>query len=357
MDVLDVIEEGDAGAMAGANPSLFQAGGASVVVGGDAVVVIADPNDDPLLSGVKGEFTFALYGPAPVELQSAIFNDSTGRSILLFVRIDSGCMFVGNGILAQGELGHDRFVSCHFDIEPALERQTLDTVRPVAVPNGLPGMAFVKESSAEGFVRRFAADWIPEVAGAGFDVEAGWPDAVPDSIAAYLQVARHRPSLLGSENKIIPPSRWTVDETSSLAVFAYAVDGEVRWLLDPTDPDPLIWVADGTKNPYMDGQERVGSFLAKFAVFETMSDLPYVAWCPDAPAGATEAVTSRFSSLGLGPWRLPHRRVFFHGAPGLLVATTEEEDTGKISMRVGAVHRHPMRPLAEMGIPWLGFSG
>ncbi|MCX5345939.1 hypothetical protein [Streptomyces atratus] len=94
---------------------VFPVPGAMVAVGSSSTVVIADPSDEPGVSGVWNDQEFRLVGPAPAPVASRLVGPMPFTAagtppeplVHLFVRLDGGCLCLGTGrgSMCEGERG------------------------------------------------------------------------------------------------------------------------------------------------------------------------------------------------------------------------------------------------------------
>ncbi|MFG2004869.1 hypothetical protein ACGFNU_37545 [Spirillospora sp. NPDC048911] len=133
----------------------------------------------------------------------------------------------------------------------------------------------------------------------------------------FYRLARHRPALLGVQNRLRPPHAWR-EEHDGLIVFGDENQGGFTWLFDPSRPDPDVWIDQ-------DGYEL-------------------------------RRETAALTPVPWEPWRWPNDSTRFYVTPGVIAKTTDQwhENT---SVWVGAVHRSVLRPLGRLGIPWTDFDG
>ncbi|MFI8389101.1 hypothetical protein [Streptomyces sp. NPDC085540] len=113
----DMVDVSVALDLAGTRFHASAVGGATVVVGTMATVIIAHVVDDPAASGVWNDQEFRLHGPTPALAASGLTEPAPftttgparGHPVHLLVRIDELCTYLGlvrhsHGKWADGEL-------------------------------------------------------------------------------------------------------------------------------------------------------------------------------------------------------------------------------------------------------------
>ncbi|MFE1290285.1 hypothetical protein [Streptomyces sp. NPDC058751] len=341
--------------------------GASVLLGDAATVIIADPRDGLDVSGVWNSRRFHLHGPFVDEVGVRLFGhppDSPewswnqrrdARPVHLLTRLPEGCVYLGVGTPRQAGYEDGCLTYAALTVEPELTPELLDRVRPPAEPGTLPALDWLTRMTADplGALERFVGDWFPETHQdlGGFDAAAR---DVPGPLAAFYRLARHRPALLGVQNRLRPPHAWR-ERCDGLVAFGDENQGGFTWLFDPSHPDPEVWIDQDGCEPRREHQPLSG-FLLQFAVYEAMMNAPYKAVRSDLAAEHVDTLTAALTPVPWEPWRWPNDSTRFHVAPGLIAGTTDQWH-GNTSVWVGAVHRSVLRPLGRLGIPWGDFDG
>jgi hypothetical protein len=363
----DLLTEGAAIRLAGDNAIACETDGASVLLGDAATVIIADPRDELDVSGVWNGRRFHLHGPLADDVGVRLFGHppaspewswnqrSDARPVHLLTRLPEGCVYLGVGKPGQGDYTNGCLTYAALTIEPELTPELLDRVRPPAEPGTLPNLDWLPHVTASPLeaLTRFVAGWIPETYhDLGESVAA--PRDVPEPLAVFYRLARHRPALLGVQNRLRPPHAWR-ERQDGLIAFGDENQGGFTWLFDPSRPDPEVWIDQDGYELRREHQPMSG-FLLQFALYEAMMNAPYSALGTDLAAEHVDTLTAALTPVPWEPWRWPNDSTRFYVAPGLIVETTGQWH-GNTSACVGAVHRGVLRPLRRHGIPWTNFDG
>lgn len=96
------VDEDAACGLAGPGGDVFRVPGATVVVGPLSVVIVADPGDDPDVSGVWNDREFRLVGPAPVPVASRTSWSAPGLVATVSPSGDEGKLDVWVGARHRG---------------------------------------------------------------------------------------------------------------------------------------------------------------------------------------------------------------------------------------------------------------
>ncbi|MFF4414385.1 hypothetical protein ACFYY8_17805 [Streptosporangium sp. NPDC001559] len=363
----ELLTEGAAIRLAGDNVVDCGTDGVSVLLGDAATVIIADPRDGLDVSGVWNSRRFHLHGPFVDDVGVRLFGhlpNSPGwswaprpeaRPVHLLTRLPEGCVYLGTGRPGQAGYTNGRLSHATLTIEPELTSELLDRVRPPAEPETVPNLDWLTRMTARPLeaLTRFVEDWIPETDQDLGDLAAA-PWDVPEPLAVFYRLARHRPALLGVQNRLRPPHAWW-EEDDGLISFGDENQGVFTWLFDPSRPDPEVWIDQDGYEPRREHQPMSG-FLLQFALYEAMMNAPYQALCVDLAAEYVDTLAAALTPVPWEPWRWPNDSTRFYVAPGVIAEMTDQGH-GNVSVWAGAVHRSVLRPLGRLGIPWTDFDG
>ncbi|MDG4808730.1 hypothetical protein O7634_18450 [Micromonospora sp. WMMD1120] len=363
----DIMTESAAIRLAGDDLVVHEADGASVVLGRDASVIIANARDGLDVTGVWSSQEFHLHGPFAEDVGVRLFGHSPTsprwgraeqrdvRPIHLLARLPTGCLYLGFGKPAQGHYSDGVLFSAALMIDPELTGDVLDRVRPSTEPAALPDLTWLANvrSAPATALRQFVEGWVPATAeDLGEFAASGW--TVPEPLAAFYRLARRRPALLGQQNFLRRPEKWRLAH-NGLIEFGHENQGGFVWLFDPSDDDPAVLI-DQDDYGLRPEHERMSGFLVKFAVYETMMNAHYLALSNELGAEHVELVTAGLTPVPWEPWRWPNDSTRFFVAPGLIAEVTDSWH-GEFSVWIGAAHRSVLRPLGGLGIPWRRFDG
>ncbi|MBG0824769.1 hypothetical protein HS048_29120 [Planomonospora sp. ID91781] len=226
---LDVVDDEDVFAVTGTQVESFAVGGAVVAVGSSSTAIIVDAGDDPAASGVRTGSRLTLVGPLPQAAASRMLeHDPASRPIHLFVRVADGLLYLGRGEHAHSRWNRDGLDCCDLRIDPPLERDVLDRVRPASLPVGLPGLQWLEHVNGDRTeaLRLFITGWHP-VTVPGPDPVAP-PVPVPVVLAEFYRLAQGRPGVLGGQNAIRPPAEPRIEAAGRLEV-GYENQGGFSW--------------------------------------------------------------------------------------------------------------------------------
>ncbi|MFJ8747616.1 hypothetical protein ACIRL2_50860 [Embleya sp. NPDC127516] len=363
-----LIGEEAALARAGVDLRVYGVGGALVAVGGSAVVVIAEVGDDPEATGVRNGRTLEIVGPGPRAVSERLFGpgpDAPGfwrfsddRPIHLFVRTTRGLIDLGSGSVTSGEMSLDGFVACTVWIERPLDPEVLDLVRPPSPHGALPDVAWLDHVRGDRAraLRMFITGWHP--AKPGTTPVAPTVDApeLPAALAEFLRLAEDRPDILGVQD-FIDAEEVRADPATGLLWFGRENQGGFVWALDPTLPDPTVWLSEDFERWYPE-REPLSGFLLQYSLQEAALGAPYAAFGDGVPVPLLEAWLDTQSRVPLRTWAWHTDPTSFHVSPGLITmirGETNDHTTGTV--RIGAKHRDLLRPLTDSGIDWTTFDG
>jgi hypothetical protein len=140
----------------------------------------------------------------------------------------------GRSDVLGSQLGRDDYAT--LTIEPELTPELLDRVRPPAEPETLPNLDWLTRMTASPLeaLTRFVEGWIPETDQDLGDFAAA-PWDVPEPFAVFYRLARHRPTLLGVQNRLRPPHAWREAHVGPASPL-WGLDPRPR--LAPTRPAP-----------------------------------------------------------------------------------------------------------------------
>ncbi|GAB1820054.1 hypothetical protein [Herbidospora sp. RD11066] len=350
---LDIIDAVEALGLAGVGAEVFNAGGAKFAVGPSGAVIIAEVVDDLAASGVWSSETFRLLGPAP----EAIANRWLGpeaQLIHLFVRVERGVLYLGEGHHARSSWTDDGLKDCDLWIDQPLSVEMLDRVRPPSTPTALPGLEWLEHVNGDRAtaLRLFVEGWHPAPAPSAKPVASA--GNVPAALAEFYRLAEDRPQVLGVQNFICSAAELRTDG-EGLLLFGHENQGGFEWSLDPSEDDPIVWTVEDPSERHAE-RERLSGFLIQFSLFEAVMSAPYKAWSRRVPEPIADELTRGLRRVPLKTWMWPLWQTSFYVAPGLVVAEDRNEDE-ECYVWVGAVHRSLLRPLTDLGIQWQYFEG
>ncbi|MGK5556671.1 hypothetical protein ACSNOI_34190 [Actinomadura kijaniata] len=363
MERMDIVAEGAALALAGEGAETFAANGADLVVGPAGTVIVADAGSDPDAGGVWSHTSFRLVGPVPERLAErflgrgpwsdswpSLGREPASRPIHLFVRLPEGACYLGTGEHARSGWSHDPHVldECVLMLDPPLDRATLDRVRPVDPPAGLPGLEWLEHVDGDRAraLRMFVTGWHrPEAT----DLEIlAPPFPVPWQLAEFYLLAQERPNVLGVQNFIVPPAGLRRD--AGRITFGHENQGGFAWALDPSGADPAVLVScDGEE--WHAESEPLSGFLLQFSLYEAAMSAPYHAVAHSVPERLLREMTGGWRRVPLEPFLAPLHPTSFHVAPGLVAHVHDGW------VWIGATHRAALAPLAGLDAEWTSFDG
>ncbi|MYW00929.1 hypothetical protein [Streptomyces sp. SID3343] len=351
-------EETDVLALAGAGPADYRVGGAGVVFGAAATVVIADSHDDPHESGVRDSRTFELIDVAPVRFVDRLYQ--LREPMLLFVRVPDGVLYLGQGDLRSWGAGPERGFEAALSIRPPLSESVLDRVRPprpVAPPPGVDWLDAVPVDPTAALAD-FVTGWYPKTSGVpASHASTATELPVPPPLAHFHRLAAERPQILGVQNFVEPWEELARHAGGPLRI-AVENQGGYDWRVDPSEPDPAVWLHHDRFTPPEREREPLSGWLLQFSLAEAAIGGPYRAIVGEPPAPLVDDLTRTLRRVPLRSYWWSFSPTSFHVAPGLVVEVGGETggDTYD-SVVVAATHRALLKPLADLGIEWLGFDG
>ncbi|MGW2182380.1 hypothetical protein ACWCXX_30695 [Streptomyces sp. NPDC001732] len=183
IEQLAMVGEEAACSLAGIHTRSSMAGGARVVVGADASVILSDAVDEPGVSGVWSGELFRLMGPASAVVRARLVDESDGPlPVHLFVRVFGGCRYLGVGRPVYSSCAGGELLQCDLRIEPPLAPEVLNEVRPTGPSPQTPSLDWLTRLG-EDRVRalgHFATGWYPR---------PGLAPAAPGAVPADLPCA------------------------------------------------------------------------------------------------------------------------------------------------------------------------
>ncbi|MGW9214474.1 hypothetical protein ACWGR4_46985 [Embleya sp. NPDC055664] len=359
-----LVEEENALARAGADVRVYNVGGAMVALGALAVVVIAEVGDDLATTGVRDEWTLQLVDIGPQEVTERLLGpspDAPGfwsfsdrRPIHLFVRTPQGLIDLGTGSVTGGGARQEGFVDCTLRIERPLDRDVLDEVRPPGPPPvALPDVAWLDHmpNDRDAALHMFITGWHPRSPRtAPLVPAAGPPVELPRALAEFHRLAEDRPEILGVQDFIDPPGEVRVDPATGLMWFGRENQGGFAWALDPTRPDPPVWLSEDFEHWYPE-REPLSGFLLQYSLQEAAIGAPYSVWCDRVPVPLLDTWLDTLTRVPLRTWAWHTNPTSFHVAPGLIAMIQgETDDHTHGTIWIGAKHRSLLRPLGDLGI-------
>ncbi|MGI5328374.1 hypothetical protein [Actinomadura nitritigenes] len=309
-----LLTEGAAIRLADDNVMGCETDGASVMLGEAATVIIADPLDGLDVSGVWNSRRFHLHGPLvddvgvrlfghlPDSLDRSWSQHSDARPVHLLTRLPEGCVYLGVGKPAQASYTNGCLAYAALTIEPELTLELPDRVRPPSEPETLPNLDWLTHMAVSPLeaLTQFVEGWFPETyQDLGEFVAAPWD--VPEPLAVFYRLARHRPALLDVQNRLRPPHRWQ-ERHDGLIAFGDENQGGFIWLFDRSHPDPVVWIDQDGYGLRREHQPMSG-FLLQFALYEAMMNAPYKALRADLAAEHIDKLTAALTPVPWEPWR------------------------------------------------------
>ncbi|MER6504740.1 hypothetical protein ABT218_36910 [Streptomyces sp. NPDC001455] len=343
--------------LAGIHTRSSMAGGARVVVGADASVILSDAVDEPGVSGVWSGELFRLMGPASAVVRARLVDEPDGPlPVHLFVRVFGGCRYLGVGRPVYSSCADGELLQCDLRIEPPLAPEVLDEVRPTGPSPQTPSLDWLTQIGEDPVTAlgHFACAWYPRPVPAPVTPGAV-PADLPRALREFYRLAHQRPEMLGRQNRILPATELRTGADPRRVVFGEENQLCFHWELDPAEADPVVWLTAAEDSAE---REPLSGFLMQFSLFEAMTGAPYQAhaWYTPVPEPLMQDLTDRLRSVPLRPWRWPADPTTFHVAPGLIACTSDLGD-GMSEITIGAQHRGALRPYGELGIDWSSFDG
>ncbi|MFD3466296.1 hypothetical protein ACFWWM_08000 [Streptomyces sp. NPDC058682] len=374
----DMVDVSVALDLAGTKFHASAVGGATVVVGTMATVIIAHVVDDPAASGVWNDQEFRLHGPTPDLAASRLTEPAPftttgpapftttgperGHPVHLFVRIDELCTYLGLVRHSQSKWADGELYSCHLRIDPPLSRELLDKVRPPGTQPALPGLGWLDHVETEPgrALELFVTSWYPNKAEPR--PAAAIPGSVPPALAGFYRLAEKHPAILGGQNFLAPPAELTTDERAERLIFGTENQGgwewSIPWDLDAADTDPEVWLTE--EDEPVPEQEPLSGFLLQFSLYEASMTAPYKAFARALPRQLLPRLESCLHRVPLRPFLSPISPKDFLVGPGVIAHVSpgwHDEDEDEVDVWIGAHHRSALRPLGEVDIRWSRFDG
>ncbi|WP_344657015.1 hypothetical protein [Catenulispora subtropica] len=353
---LDLVDEDEAIRLAGANAAAHHGPGVVVVLGDDAVVIVADPQDGLEASGMRSRRDFRLHGPFPYDVGVRFFGHPPTsphwswaqrrdvRPFHLFTRLLEGCLYLGVGKPFHGGFDEHALHTADLRITPELTLEVLDRALPPTEPGELPGLEWlglVSDAPMQA-LESFVTAWIPED---GSSAEASEHDDVPAALVEYYRLAQARPALMGVQNRLLPVVKWAAGRDVGMVGFAHENQGCHLWLMDPSEADPTVWIDDfGHSWDMVPEREPLSAFLLQFALFETMMNAPHTAFGQQMEVARARELTSSLTPVPLRPWRWPADPSSLFVAPGLIAQVVDTGDD-MCEFWAGGFHRSVLRSL------------
>ncbi|WP_225101952.1 hypothetical protein [Streptomyces sp. CoH27] len=285
--------------LAGGHARSSTAGGARVVLGADASVILCDAVDEPGVSGVWSGQLFRLMGPASAVVRARMVDESDGPlPVHLFVRVFGGCRYLGVGRPVYSSCAAGELLQCDLRIEPPLAPEVLDEVRPTGRSPQTPSLDWLTRLG-EDRVRalgHFATGWYPRP-GLAPAAPGAVPADLPRALREFYRLAYQRPGMLGGQNRILPATELRPGADPRRVVFGEENQLCFHWELDPAEVDPVVWLTAAEDSAE---REPLSGFLMQFSLFEAMAGAPYLAqaWYPPVPSRSY-----RTSPTGCAPCR------------------------------------------------------
>ncbi|MEV5827566.1 hypothetical protein AB0L25_18545 [Spirillospora sp. NPDC052242] len=363
---LAVTDDGDVLGLAGPGADRFTAGGADVADGPDSTVIVANAGDDLDASGVRNRDTFTLVGPVPGDVADRLLSNWgvtpwsrtrwESHPVHLFVRIPEGLLYLGTGRYARAHSNRDQrtLEDCHLAIDPPLDFDVLDRVRPPSTPTALPGLEWLDHLDGDraAALQMFTEGWHP----APFSKpEPSTVTDVPTTLAEFYRLAHGRPHVLGVQNSIRPPGELRTDH-EGLLKFGLESQGGFVWALDTSEDDPVVWTIEDPTCRHRE-RERLSGFLIQFSLYEAVMSSSYRAWTDWVPWPVAHRLTGTLRRVPLRTWMWPLFQTSFYVAPGLIIETTDDPEDEQCQISAGAAHHSVLRPFADLDIPWTRFDG
>jgi hypothetical protein len=172
-------------------------------------------------------------------------------------------------------------------------------------------------------------------------------------------LARERPDVLGTQNRIEREDELRTDHLGDLLVFGVENQGGftwgLRWPLGDPAADPTVWFREFDEPPTAE-QEPLSGFLIQYCLHEAALGAAYVALSGDLTAHQVKQLTDPLRPVPLRPF-LPRTAARFHVAPGLVLCVSRGWAEGEFQVWAGATHRCALRPLLGAGVEWTRFDG
>ncbi|MCX5192493.1 hypothetical protein OOK31_01075 [Streptomyces sp. NBC_00249] len=346
----------------------FTVGGARVLLGPAGTAVVVEAGDVPSRSGVWNAVEVRLLGPAPAPVTERLLGapwgtDARALPVHVAVRTGAELLYLGTARVSRGGTADGVLTDCALLLATPLGRDLLDRVRPPLPPVGLPGLGWLGHVDGDRAkaLEEFLTGWYPAVPAAP---RAPGPPAtgsavpLPDGLRQLHRLARHRPAVLGGQNRILPPPEVHTDALGEMLVFGVENQGgffwSLLWTLDGPEADPTVWFREPGEPPVAE-QEPLSGFLLQFSLFEASMTADYLALPRRLTADRAEQLTRALHPVPLRPF-WPWVPTRFYVAPGLVVQVGTE-DGEEFEVWAGASHRGALAPLAGLAVDWRRFDG
>lgn len=192
-------------------------------------------------------------------------------------------------------------------------------------------------------MREFLLGWYPgpaEVAPLAVDL--------PAPLAQLYAIAEERPDALGTQNGLFRPDEVYRDPDEGLLVFGAENQGGFRWMIDPAEADPTVWLVHERAAPVPE-REPLSGFLVQFSLMEAIAAGPLHAYSWSGPSDVT--VTRGLRAVPLEPWRWPGDPTRFFAGRDLVLCTSVQGDDD-IAVLASARTADALRYLAESDVDW-----
>jgi hypothetical protein len=331
----------------------YRVGGARMVCGAAATVLITQAHDDLATSGVRNSRTFELVDAALDD--SGDWPPVPNRPVLLFVVVRDGIVYLGQGQWSRWGSGCDGGFSAALDVRPPVPQTVLDRVRPPQPVGPVPGNDWLDLvlDDPQAALAQFVTGWYPT----GRDTPAAdLPPAgrpvIPPPLARFHRLAADYPRILGVQNFIEPWEKLS-PRPGALMQIAVENQGCWGWLVDPSGPDPAVWVHHDDLTPMELEHEPLSSWLLQFVLAEAACGRPYGAFATQVPKPQVDDLTRTVRRVPMRASRWSGFAASFYVAPGLVVKVAGDEHVWVVA---AAKHRALLQPLVSAGIDWLTFD-
>ncbi|MEV5920060.1 hypothetical protein AB0N42_20535 [Streptomyces pseudogriseolus] len=347
-----------------AAPRRFTVGGASVVMGPAAMLIIAEASGAPARSGVWNAERFRLIGPAPAPVTERLMGapwgvDERASPIHIAVRVEGEALYLGTARVRQAGTTDGVLTDCELRLEAPLSRELLDRVRPPLPPGHVPDLRWLGNVNGdrETALEQFVTGWYPTEDATESPVGDS-ASRLPGGLRQLYRLAKQRPGALGTQNKILPEPDLLTDHLGEMLVFGVENQGgffwSLPWTLEEPEADPTVWFRE------LDGQliaeqEALSGFLIQFSLYEASMGAEYLALPRELTAPQVEQLTGALHLVPLRPF-WPWAPTRFYVAPGLVMHVSSE-DGEAFHAWAGATHRSALNPLADLPVDWNRFDG
>jgi hypothetical protein len=354
-----IVSEAEALACAGASPQPLSADHVTFAVGGSGTVVIVASGDRLVGSTIWNARSLRLQGPFSPEVRAALEN-THNSPLYVFAGLPEGCLGLGTaqvGMLSythEPEGGAKEIADASLLFDTALPYEVLDLARP-AQPlhlidfNWIDTLGYDRSAA----LREFLSAWYGEAESGEDDSRFASPWA-PSTLLEFHRLARGRPRVLGTHNRILPLDQLDMDAETELLVFGTECQGDFVWGLRPGGDDPNVQMLGWTDEPLLE-REPLSGLLFQFSLFEAAHASPYGGMAR-LDSDLLRQLTAGLRLVPLSPWRWPSDPTHFYAGAGLIicVATCGED---RFEAWVGARYRAALRPLRELNVEWQRFDG